>query len=1285
MSAVLDAISPLERVQISAQLATSLGSLNASPSPLERVRLSGQVAELLRKLGADAQPAATPAATVSEFPLAEAASSYSGISHRGSSNAKADRDTYEGAVARELEAATPLAETDKQKAVLVSEEAAFRSDYLSQYRSLMQVRAATYSSHIAGRSGFNSKQASARNSALDKANDRFYNWFEAQKGRIKAAVLRARSPEQLAAEQAIKDEQQAEKTRKSVEFMVKVLSFKRGDDLRIGQSVITRVSKDKDGYPSKLTFTFADGTKPFDDKIDLLRVLYRGDKEALRRDADAAMALLNPNPEPDTAPVVSIPSNWNEKLLKAAEPADIVTPEQVRALMDQKAGMFESAQFRGEPDEASIQDSLKSLTAARLGKEVERGAMLKQSNQWDLAISSAMSQLALSRTLVNIGTRKDAQAPDGFTGVGAPYFQRAEMYANGGKAQLASARGIAAFLIALERRAAQPQKPSTASFDKHLVTDKQPVEPGPALTAKGNPIIDEAVLLDVGLLYTWNDQWKYKYSAEAGSFFTAPNKAEAIERASDTYANAAPGVLLTRAERDAKADADELAQMQRQYGHMTLQELRDKFESMGGDIASLRAAGKNELSGDGRRTSAAVANEGARDVAEERMRLGRYIATREAEEGTQPAPTPAHPDNGRAPAGGMTGMNGEFYKGGSFLPRTTLPKQGSAPGSTTSGRGWLIEPGVYDHPPMPGARSIFSSYSEFLNVADGVATVREKPDAAIEHYVNPDVAEGRAFLRAAAEAYSAGMRWYMPGQIQPQPEHYKEPEHEIVEHVTKGGKGKTIRGIVRTDLSYAEAKAIDEYTFKKNGGWFIREKHLEGFTPSPTPGRADPAPKVELTPEQIAQAEADRIADAQLKEAQRLRDVASKLRSAGESVVGKADEELGRDRLTNTARRASMAGNIIERHEASRAIGLTMQNLAQAIESGQAVHLNGVTSRVQVELLMSLLRGGKFEAERGLSYTEQLAQRGRPFDAKDVAYTKFPTATAFRDHFKWAAEKLEKKAPTGNSRLIAALRKLGAHPLERFPLDDQKAELARQGYKALQSINDGHYLSTEIDALNRLDRLRRMGITNTMQLQDALREFLEYREGARAEDPIKKAERAIIGQKVGLDFFPTPMATATRMAALARIKKGDRVLEPSAGNGNLADAAKAAGGEVDVVEMSSQLRDILQAKGYSIVGHDFETFQPEEKYDAIVMNPPFSDRRDSAHIQRAFGMLKAGGHLVAIAGEGVFFGSDAKAKQFQQWLEQVGAEVESLDQGTFKDKSLLATTGANARLIVIQK
>lgn len=47
----------------------------------------------------------------------------------------------------------------------------------------------------------------------------------------------------------------------------------------------------------------------------------------------------------------------------------------------------------------------------------------------------------------------------------------------------------------------------------------------------------------------------------------------------------------------------------------------------------------------------------------------------------------------------------------------------------------------------------------------------------------------------------------------------------IIEHVTK--KGKTLRGIVRTDMPREEAEKIDPHTFRKDGGWFIRAVYLK--------------------------------------------------------------------------------------------------------------------------------------------------------------------------------------------------------------------------------------------------------------------------------------------------------------------------------------------------------------------------------------------------------------------------------------------------------------------------
>lgn len=52
-------------------------------------------------------------------------------------------------------------------------------------------------------------------------------------------------------------------------------------------------------------------------------------------------------------------------------------------------------------------------------------------------------------------------------------------------------------------------------------------------------------------------------------------------------------------------------------------------------------------------------------------------------------------------------------------------------------------------------------------------------------------------------------------------------EYVLIKHVTT--RGKIITGIVMTHLTKSEAVEIDPYTFKKNDGWFIREKHVESL------------------------------------------------------------------------------------------------------------------------------------------------------------------------------------------------------------------------------------------------------------------------------------------------------------------------------------------------------------------------------------------------------------------------------------------------------------------------
>ncbi len=503
---------------------------------------------------------------------------------------------------------------------------------------------------------------------------------------------------------------------------------------------------------------------------------------------------------------------------------------------------------------------------------------------------------------------------------------------------------------------------------------------------------------------------------------------------------------------------------------------------------------------------------------------------------------------------------------------------------------------------------------------------------------------------------------------------------EIIEYVTKSS-GKTLRGIIRTDLTRDEAKAIDPHTWRMNGGYFIREKYLDGDTSTV---QAAPAPVV-LSAEQQAEQQARDERQAQERKQQALANQVSKLRAVADKAIADGSQSMNQDRLTNTSRRAGMAAAAIAQASVVEAEGRTLNSIADALEAGVAGSLAKLTSRAQLQELKSALSLAIYESDKGLSYSERQNVRGRAANESDLQRITFPVPLAWSRRFKDAALIIAKRQAQGNSRLIAALTKLSNNQ-ERFRLTaDADIAITRKAHKLLQSLGEGYTLKDTVDGLARVERLNRMGITSTVELQDACRALLPHLAARKEESAVAKAERAIIGQKVGIDFFPTPAHLAQRMARLARISKGDRVLEPSAGNGNLADAAAAAGASVDVIEISSQLRDILTAKGYTVVDHDFMGFTPEQPYQAIVMNPPFSKRQDAEHIMRAFGMLAGGGSLVAIAGEGVFFGQDQKAQHFRDWLDKHGAEVEALEGGTFQDNKLLAQTGANARLIVLRK
>lgn len=131
---------------------------------------------------------------------------------------------------------------------------------------------------------------------------------------------------------------------------------------------------------------------------------------------------------------------------------------------------------------------------------------------------------------------------------------------------------------------------------------------------------------------------------------------------------------------------------------------------------------------------------------------------------------------------------------------------------------------------------------------------------------------------------------------------------------------------------------------------------------------------------------------------------------------------------------------------------------------------------------------------------------------------------------------------------------------------------------------------------------------------------------------------AMLGTGIAIDekkrdqVFFTSRDLADRVAARADVA-GEHVLEPSAGNGSLADACMRAGAlSVSCFEINTQHTDTLRAKGYDTIYDDFLIFSPAANalYSRIVMNPPFTKNQDIAHVQHALKWLAPGGILVAI-------------------------------------------------------
>lgn len=175
-----------------------------------------------------------------------------------------------------------------------------------------------------------------------------------------------------------------------------------------------------------------------------------------------------------------------------------------------------------------------------------------------------------------------------------------------------------------------------------------------------------------------------------------------------------------------------------------------------------------------------------------------------------------------------------------------------------------------------------------------------------------------------------------------------------------------------------------------------------------------------------------------------------------------------------------------------------------------------------------------------------------------------------------------------------------------------------------------------------------------------------------------------------IGFFATPEPFASDLVRRAGVRHGHRVLEPSAGTGNLVRAIQEAGGSVTAVEYDldrrvTLTRDVLKGSDELADERDFLYFWPRggkraKLFDRVVMNPPFTrvgggDHLD--HVRHAHELLVKGGRLVSVLPKSVEFREDERYRLFRAWLTGQKGTIEALPDDAF------APSGTRVRTVVI--
>ncbi|MFM5429801.1 LPD38 domain-containing protein [Aeromonas veronii] len=919
--------------------------------------------------------------------------------------------------------------------------------------------------------------------------------------------------------------------------------------------------------------------------------------------------------------------------------------------------------------------------------------------------------------------------------------------------------------------------------------DQALTAPAPDAGAAVSGRIGEEELRDRDLLKEHGGHWKYRSAVGAG-WFTANTKEAAIERAEEAYRKAVSKgePVPTRDERFAQADAELFSEMDRRYGKMSTPELEAEYQRLGGEVGDLQKSGSGEFNGNGgRRTGAAVSNEGARQVGEERLRLGVYMKMRRDRDtaGSGAKSQQIEPANDWRGAKSATDyhaakrrlFSGEMeFSEFQAMSRSALDNAPSLRAELEkktkqdlldqmsrfnaarykNDKKAVVVEAAYNQ--LIGdlrwaANGDGNTISETYAIGGARQSIEERVAKALDgltperyqQFVNKqraDVAKRDAELAATKEAlrdpqtleqFKTFLKYRSLDKLTPEQRARYEDliaasnldkrdqanEVKAATAVTPTASGdiiKTKHTKSGEDLFVVQmGDRVDRDTYnqinahaKKLGGWYSSYK-VGGAVPGfqfkdeakatefrgwlTGQGAASAAPSAEAAPTEVTDPDQDNSKSKQVET----------LRTRAKTLRDKATAALNAERKENTNKRMTEAANARANAESELHFAGLLDAIADGIESGEVTYLRNLANGTQLtELNHALSRSlwnlppARREALTSQGMIERTEDGRERWSAKATPEmmaegAQMPGMDYFARNLKDVATKMQGASgfKQAGAKIMALVNAAINRDSKTVSITDPELIAKLKAYTSGVSDYDAKAVKEQIGGYSRLER---MGITNHTELRAALRELARLQAGLKKQavprDPLAEKMVALKRKLVGnrnafIDFFPTPESHAADLVALAGIEPGMTVLEPSAGHGMLAEAARAAGAKVDAVELAGDLREILQAKGFGLVGSDFMATTPAQSYDAVVMNPPFSGDMDIDHVRHAYDHLKPGGRLAAIVSSMAGQRSNKKNKAFREWLDDLGASEEMMPEGAFKDS--LNPTSVRTKIITIEK